>query len=104
MPSALKPPGARMTTDFPTAPLAPGLRGAGGGAVEKSLPASHTEILTLPAQERKPLFRYAPQGFPLLQKQDQHQQKIPKQRQHGGSAVQLRAKSNVQLKPSELLS
>ena len=37
-----------MTTDFPTAPLAPGLRGAGGGAVEKSLPASHTEILTLP--------------------------------------------------------
>jgi len=37
-----------MTTDFPTAPLAPGLRGAGGGAVEKSLPASHTEILTPP--------------------------------------------------------
>ena len=38
-----------MITDFPTAPLAPGLRGAGGGTVEKSLYASHTEILTLPA-------------------------------------------------------
>ena len=25
-----------MTTDFPTAPLAPGHKGAGGGAVEKS--------------------------------------------------------------------
>lgn len=37
-----------MTADFPTAPLASGLRGAGGGAVEKSLHASHTEILTLP--------------------------------------------------------
>ena len=37
-----------MITDFPTAPLAPGLRGAGGGTVEKSLSASHTEILTLP--------------------------------------------------------
>lgn len=37
-----------MTTDFPTAPLAPGHKGAGGGTVEKSLPASHTEIQTLP--------------------------------------------------------
>lgn len=37
-----------MITDFPTAPLAPGLRGAGGSTVEKSLSASHTEILTLP--------------------------------------------------------
>ena len=37
-----------MITDFPTAPLAPGLRGAGGGTVEKSFYASHTEILTLP--------------------------------------------------------
>ncbi len=35
-------------TDFPTAPLAPGLVGAGGGAVEKSLSASHTEIQTPP--------------------------------------------------------
>ena len=40
-----------MITDFPTAPLAPGLRGAGGSTVEKSLSASHTEILTLPAAE-----------------------------------------------------
>ena len=38
-----------MNTDFPTAPLAPGHRGAGGGTVEKSYPASHTEILTPPA-------------------------------------------------------
>ena len=37
-----------MSTDFPTAPLAPGLKGASGGTVEKSLYASHTEILTLP--------------------------------------------------------
>ena len=37
-----------MITDFPTAPLAPGLTGAGGGTVEKSFYASHTEILTLP--------------------------------------------------------
>jgi len=37
-----------MNTDFPTAPLASGLRGASGGAVEKSLSASHTKILTLP--------------------------------------------------------
>jgi hypothetical protein len=38
-----------MTTDFPTAPLAPGHEGAGGGAVEKSFSASHTKILTLPS-------------------------------------------------------
>ncbi|MFA6445566.1 MAG: hypothetical protein WCV99_24790, partial [Sterolibacterium sp.] len=38
-----------MNTDFPTAPLASGLRGASGGAVEKSLSASHTKILTLPS-------------------------------------------------------
>jgi len=37
-----------MTPDFPTAPLAPGLKGAGGGAVEKSFAASHTEIQTRP--------------------------------------------------------
>ena len=37
-----------MTADFPTAPLAPGHKGAGGGTVEKSLHASHTEFLTLP--------------------------------------------------------
>ena len=37
-----------MTTDFPTAPLTPGHKGAGGGAVEKSHQASHTKILTLP--------------------------------------------------------
>ena len=37
-----------MITDFPTAPLASGLREAGGGTVEKSFYASHTEILTLP--------------------------------------------------------
>ena len=37
-----------MTTDFPTAPLAPGHIGAGGGAVEKSHRASHTKNLTLP--------------------------------------------------------
>ena len=49
MQSALKPPAGKMITDFPTAPLAPGLRGAGGGTVEKSFYASHTEILTLPA-------------------------------------------------------
>ena len=39
-----------MTTDFPTAPLTPGHKGAGGGAVEKSLSASHTKIRTLPSQ------------------------------------------------------
>jgi len=37
-----------MSTDFPTAPLAPGHKGAGGGAVEKSPSASHTKNLTLP--------------------------------------------------------
>ena len=37
-----------MITDFPTAPLAPGLRGAGGGTVEKSFTASHTKIQTRP--------------------------------------------------------
>ena len=37
-----------MSTDFPTAPLAPGHKGAGGGAVEKSHLASHTKNLTLP--------------------------------------------------------
>ncbi len=42
-----------MITDFPTAPLAPGLRGAGGGTVEKSLSASHTEIRTLPISKAK---------------------------------------------------
>jgi hypothetical protein len=36
-----------MTIDFPTAPLAPGHRGAGRGAVENSNHASHTEFLTL---------------------------------------------------------
>ena len=39
-----------MTTDFPTAPLAPGHKGAGGGAVEKSHHASHTKNLTLPVR------------------------------------------------------
>ena len=48
MQNDLKPLAGKMITDFPTAPLAPGLRGAGGGTVEKSLYASHTEILTLP--------------------------------------------------------
>ncbi|HRA98014.1 MAG TPA: hypothetical protein PLF68_13815 [Nitrospira sp.] len=38
-----------MSTDFPTAPLAPGHKGAGGGGVEKSHRASHTKNLTLPA-------------------------------------------------------
>ena len=42
-----------MITDFPTAPLAPGLRGAGGSTVEKSLSASHTEILTPPSSRAK---------------------------------------------------
>ena len=41
-----------MITDFPTAPLASGLREAGGGTVEKSFYASHTEILTLPVSTR----------------------------------------------------
>ncbi len=43
-----KRPADRMTTNFPTAPLAPGHKGAGGGTMEKSLSASHTEILTPP--------------------------------------------------------
>ena len=42
-----------MITDFPTAPLAPGLRGASGSTVEKSLSASHTEILTPPSSRAK---------------------------------------------------
>ena len=50
MQSALKPLAGKMITDFPTAPLAPGLRGADGGTVEKSFYASHTEILTLPTR------------------------------------------------------
>ena len=37
-----------MKNDFTTAPLAPGLRGAGGGTVEKSFTASHTKIQTRP--------------------------------------------------------
>lgn len=41
-----------MSTDFPTAPLAPGHKGAGGGAVEKSHHASHTKNLTLPRNAR----------------------------------------------------
>ena len=52
MQNDLKPLAGKMITDFPTAPLAPGLRGAGGGTVEKSLYASHTEILTLPPKKR----------------------------------------------------
>ena len=51
MQSALKPPAGKMITDFPTAPLASGLREAGGGTVEKSFYASHTEILTLPISQ-----------------------------------------------------
>ena len=40
-----------MKNDFTTAPLAPGLiHLAGGGTVEKSFYASHTEILTLPTR------------------------------------------------------
>ncbi|MBI3150107.1 MAG: hypothetical protein HYZ17_16505 [Betaproteobacteria bacterium] len=39
-----------MSTDFPTAPLASGHKGAGGGAVEKSPSASHTKNLTLPSE------------------------------------------------------
>ncbi len=42
---------AKMTADFPTAPPAYGLEGpSAGGTVEKSLPASHTEIQTLPTR------------------------------------------------------
>ena len=60
MQNALKPPAGKMITDFPTAPLAPGLTGAGGDTVEKSFYASHTEILTLPVvvllKSRRPIF------------------------------------------------
>lgn len=50
MPIALRRPVAKMTADFPTAPPAYGLEGpSAGSTVEKSLPASHTEIRTLPA-------------------------------------------------------
>jgi len=59
MPNALKRPADRMTTDFPTAPLAPGHKEAGGGTVEKSLSASHTEILTPPQRT------FLSNGFPL---------------------------------------
>ena len=55
MQNDLKPLAGKMITDFPTAPLAPGLRRAGGGTVEKSLYASHTEILTLPANSPHPV-------------------------------------------------
>ena len=48
-----------MKNDFTTAPLAPGLRGAGGSAVEKSLSASHTEILTLPREASESPHAYA---------------------------------------------
>ena len=41
-----------MKNDFTTAPLAPGLRGAGGGTVEKSFTASHTKIQTRPLKIR----------------------------------------------------
>ena len=51
MQSALKPLAGKMITDFPTAPLAPGLTGAGGSTVKKSFYASHTEILTLPISQ-----------------------------------------------------
>jgi len=44
-----------MTTDFPTAPPALGHKGAGGGTVEKSLSASHTEILTSPSALSDPV-------------------------------------------------
>lgn len=37
-----------MTTDFPTAPLAPGHTRAGGDTVEKSLSASYTKFLIRP--------------------------------------------------------
>ena len=51
-----------------------------------------------------PLVRYAPQGLPPPQKQDQKTPQQPNQRQNRGSAVQLRVKSNVQLKLTALLS
>lgn len=43
----------KMNDDFTTAPLAPGLIGAGGGTVEKSISTSHTEIRTLPESIKK---------------------------------------------------
>ena len=43
-----------MKNDFTTAPLAPGLRGAGGGTVEKSFTASHTKIQTRPSAHERP--------------------------------------------------
>lgn len=49
MPSALKQLADKMTTDFPTAPSAYGLNGPSAAVtVEKSILASHTEILTSP--------------------------------------------------------
>jgi hypothetical protein len=48
------------------------------------------------------LFRDAPQGIPPPQRQQQRQQ--PKLKQHRGSAVQLRVKSNVQIKLTAVLS
>ena len=53
-----------------------------------------------------PLFRYAPQGLPPPQRQyqQQKQQQKQSQKQNRGSAVQLRVKSNVQLKFGGLLS
>lgn len=57
---------------------------------------------------RNPLFRYAPPGIPPQQRPEQKQQQNQKQRQrqkpNRGSAVQLRVKSNVQLKLTALLS
>jgi len=48
-PNALKQPAYKMTTDFPTAPSAYGLNGPSATVtVEKSIHASHTEILTPP--------------------------------------------------------
>src|SRR3546814_19950893 len=40
-----------MKTDFSTAPLASGLRGADGGTVEKSQRAPYTKKLTLPTSD-----------------------------------------------------
>lgn len=51
-----------MSTDFPTAPLAPGHKGASGGAVEKSHHASHTKNLTLPCAVLPFLLECAPSG------------------------------------------
>jgi hypothetical protein len=47
-----------MSTDFPTAPLAPGHIGAGGGAVEKSPSALHTKNLTLPLESTSKLLPF----------------------------------------------